>query len=66
MVACRQGFSKETELKPKVREKTLASLAFTLNKIFMQDHSVKCYEIPDEQLLMAAEDVPTEYGNKAT
>ena len=31
----------ECELKPKVREKTLDSLAFTLNHIFLQDHSIK-------------------------
>ena len=30
----------ECELKPDKREKTLASLAFTLNHIFLQDHSV--------------------------
>ena len=50
----------ECELKPKVRERTLQSLAFTLNKIFLQDHSVKCYELPEEELLMAAEDISTE------
>ena len=32
----------ECELKPKVREKTLESLVYTLNKIFLQDHSVRC------------------------
>ena len=31
----------ECELKPNVREKTLDSLAFTLNHIFLQDHSLK-------------------------
>lgn len=30
----------ECELKPDKREKTLASLAFTLNHIFLQDHSI--------------------------
>jgi len=68
----------ECELKPKVREKTLESLAYTLNKIFLLDFStqaqgdnlqnrtIKRYEIPEEEPLMAAEDVSTEYGNKAT
>jgi len=56
----------ECELKPKLREKTLESLAYTLNKIFLQDHSVRHYEIPEEEQLMAAEDIPTEYGNKTT
>ncbi len=32
----------ECELKPKVREKTLESLVYTLNKIYLQDHSVRC------------------------
>ena len=68
----------ECELKPKVREKTLESLAYTLNKIFLldfstqaqgdnlQDRTIKRYEIPEEEPMMAAEDVSTEYGNKAT
>ena len=54
----------ECELKTKVREKTLESLAFTLNKIFLQDRTIKRYEIPEEEQMMAAEDVSTEYGNK--
>ena len=56
----------ECELKPKVREKTLESLAFTLNRIFLQDHSIKHYEILEEEPLMAAEDIPAVYGNKTT
>jgi len=56
----------ECELKPKIREKTLESLGFTLNRIFLQDHSIRHYEIPEEEPMMAAEDIPTEYGNKAT
>ena len=51
----------ECELKPKVREKTLESLAFTLNKIFLQDHNIRHYEISEEEPLMAAEDMPTVY-----
>ena len=56
----------ECELKPKVRERTLEALAFTLNKIFLQDRTIKRYEIPEEVPMMAAEDVQTGYGNKAT
>ena len=57
----------ECELKPKVREKTLESLAYTLNKIFLQDHSIRHYEIPEEvPMMVAAEEIPAEYGNKAT
>ena len=47
----------ECELKPKVRERTLESLAYTLNRIFLQDHSIRRYEIPEEEPLMAAEDI---------
>ena len=56
----------ECELKTKVREKTLESLGFTLNKIFLQDHSIRHYEIPEEEPLMAAEEIPTVYENKVT
>ena len=56
----------ECELKPIKREDTLESLAYTLNKIFLQDRTVKRYEIPEEELMMAAEDVPAMYKNKVT
>ena len=46
----------ECELKPKNREKTLESLVFTLNKIFLQDHSVRRYLTLEEEPMMAAED----------
>ena len=46
----------ECELKPKVREKTLESLAYTLNKIFLQDRTILRYELPEEEPMMAAED----------
>ena len=54
----------ECELKPYDRERTLESLAFTLNKIFLQDHSIRRYEIPAEKSTMAAEDVTDEYGKE--
>ena len=38
----------ECQLKPKVRQQTLESLAYTLSHIFLQDHKVKKYELPDE------------------
>ena len=56
----------ECELKPVKREDTLESLAYTLNKIFLQDRTVKQYEIPEEEPMIAAEDVPTTYKNKVT
>lgn len=51
----------ECELKPSRREKTLQSLAFTLNHIFLMDHSVK-YKPKEEQtgLGMAAETLSDE------
>ena len=52
----------ECELKPVKREDTLNSLAYTLNKIFLQDRTIKRYEIPEEEPMMAAEDTP-EYNN---
>lgn len=46
----------ECELKPDKREKTLTSLAFTLNHIFLQDHSVAYPHVEEESGLgMAAE-----------
>jgi DNA mismatch endonuclease (patch repair protein) len=42
----------ECELKPIKREKTLKSLAYTLNRIFLQDRTVKRYEIPDDEPTM--------------
>ena len=50
----------ECELKPKVREQTLDSLAFTLNHIWMQDHQVvaKTYQSFEEEggMPLAAEE----------
>lgn len=48
----------ECELKPAVREQTLESLAFTLNHIFLQDRSIRHYELPEEDSVMAAEPEP--------
>ena len=43
----------ECELKPKVRDKTLESLAYTLNHIFIEDRSIK-YKLPEEDDLQIA------------
>ena len=56
----------ECELRPKNREKTLESLAFTLNRIFLQDHSVRRYIMPEEEPMMAAEDIASYNDKKAT
>ena len=43
----------ECELKPSQREQTIDSIAFTLNHIFLQDHSVpKPYEPVEEEMSM--------------
>jgi len=64
----------ECELKPKVREKTLEALVYTRNKIFLldfstqaqgdnlQDRAIKRYEIPEEEPMMAAEDLYDKYS----
>lgn len=51
----------ECELKPKDREKKLDSIAFTLNRIWLQDHNAKTdpYIMPmeeDSPMQMVAED----------
>lgn len=45
----------ECYLKPATRDNTLESLAYTLNRIYLQDHSVKRYEFPEEECAIAAE-----------
>ena len=54
----------ECQLKPKAREKTLESLAFTLNHIYLQDHSI-AYKPAGEgiEISMAAEPKPHGYVN---
>ena len=47
----------ECELKPKQREQTLDSIAFTLNHIFLQDRQIpKLYEAEEPEYLLAAEE----------
>lgn len=52
----------ECQLKPKVREQTLESLAFTLNEIYLHDHSVHLYELPEMVADRAAEDSASGYN----
>ncbi len=47
----------ECELRPNRKEETLKSLAFTLNKIYLQDRTIKTYELPEEPSLMVAEEI---------
>lgn len=44
----------ECELKPKVRVKTLNALAFTINHIYLEDHTIH-YSIPQNEYDIAAE-----------
>ena len=46
----------ECQLKPAVREQTLESLAFTLNRIWLNDHSARKYELDEKAPGMVAED----------
>lgn len=56
----------ECQLKSKIREKTLESLAFTLNHIFLQNHSITYKPVGEEdEIPMAAEPIPDGYGNTA-
>lgn len=52
----------ECQLKPKVRQQTLESLAYTLNHIFLEDRKVKPYKIMEDEFLIAAEP-SISYGN---
>ena len=46
----------ECQLKPKVRNQTLESLAYTLNHIYLEDRKIKTYKIAEQDnSLMAAE-----------
>ena len=45
----------ECQLKPTIRQQTLESLAFTLNHIFLNDHTTHRYQLPEEESSMAAE-----------
>lgn len=45
----------ECQLKPKVRQRTLESLAFTLNEIFLNDRKVRTYQMPETACAEAAE-----------
>ena len=51
----------ECELKPKKRDETLDSIAFTLNHIYLQDHTKSQFYKPvEEEFLIAAETLKME------
>ena len=45
----------ECELRPRQRKQTIDSIAFTLNRIYLQDRQVR-YELEEPECLMAAEE----------
>lgn len=47
----------ECDLKPAKREQTLTALAYTLNKIFVQDRTIRRYEMLEDESVVAAEDM---------
>lgn len=52
----------ECELKPQKREQTLLALEYTLNHIYLKDHTVSySIEEEEEEPLMAAEDTEETY-----
>ena len=52
----------ECELKPQKREQTLVSLEYTLNHIYLKDHTVSYSINEEEDVLMAAEDTTNDYA----
>ena len=52
----------ECDLKPQKREQTLISLEYTLNHIYLKDHTVSYSINEEEDMLMAAEEMQTGYA----
>lgn len=50
------------QLKPKVRARTLESLAYTLNHIFLEDRMAKPYSLPEHEDSRMAAEPEAEYG----
>ena len=51
----------ECELQPQVRERTLQRIELTLNSLFLQDHNFRSYATPEEETMIAAEEMSTPY-----
>lgn len=54
----------ECQLKPKVRNKTLESLAYTLNHIYLKDRTVKIYKMSEQDDSLMAAESKVSYGGK--
>lgn len=53
----------ECQLKPKVCARTLESLAFTLNHIFLEDRKIKTYNTSEDEDMPMAAEPEVEYTN---
>lgn len=54
----------ECQLKPKVRQQTLESLAYTLNHIFLEDRRSKTYALPDTEESRTVAESEATYGKE--
>lgn len=52
----------ECQLKPKVRNQTLESLAYILNHIYLEDREVKTYKMPEQDDSLMAAEPQLQYG----
>lgn len=50
----------ECQLKADKRDKTLESLAYTLNHIYLQDHTIRYVPLEEDDMELAAEPAPNE------
>ena len=55
----------ECQLKPKVRNQTLESLAYTLNHIYLEDREIKTYKMPEQDDSLMAAEPQSQYGGKS-
>lgn len=52
----------ECQLKPKVRNQTLESLAYTLNHIYLEDREIKTYKMTEQDDSLMAAEPQSQYG----
>lgn len=52
----------ECQLKPKVRNQTLVSLAYTLNHIYLEDREIKTYKMTEQDDSLMAAEPQSQYG----
>jgi DNA mismatch endonuclease (patch repair protein) len=54
----------ECQLKPPTRDRTLESLAYTLNRIFLLNHGAKTYNTPEQEPAAKVAEERTEYWSE--